>query len=56
MSEQQPSMEVEGIVQKMFAALKAFIIFKWKKFVTTKTLPRAVKLSNWGRRTFPNAL
>ena len=31
----------------------AFIILKWKKFVTTKTLPRAgrlAKLSNWGRR------
>ena len=29
-------------------------ILKWKKFGTTKTLPRAgrlAKLSNWGRRT-----
>ena len=31
----------------------ASIILKWKKFGTTKTIPRAVhpaKLSNWGRR------
>ena len=31
----------------------ASIILKWKKFGTTKTLPRAgrlAKLSNWGRR------
>jgi hypothetical protein len=42
--------------QKMSAALKvakntvASIIIKWKKFGTTKTLPRAgctAKLSNW---------
>uniref|UniRef100_A0AAZ3QVG0 Sleeping Beauty transposase HTH domain-containing protein n=1 Tax=Oncorhynchus tshawytscha TaxID=74940 RepID=A0AAZ3QVG0_ONCTS len=45
--------------QKMSAALKvpkntvASIILKWKKFGTTKTLPRAgrpAKLSNRGRR------
>ena len=33
----------------------ASIILKWKKFWTTKTLPRAgrtAKLSNWGRRAF----
>ena len=45
--------------QKMSAALKvpkktmASIILKWKKFGTTKTLPRAgrpAKLSSWGRR------
>ena len=45
--------------QKMSAALKvpkntvASIILKWKKFGTTKTLPRAgrpANLSNWGRR------
>ena len=45
--------------QKMCAALKfskntvASIILKWKKFRTTKTLPRAgrsAKLSNQGRR------
>ena len=45
--------------QKTYAALKvpkntlAAIILKWKKFVTTKTLPRAgrpAKLSNRGRR------
>ena len=45
--------------QFFFAALKfpkntvASIILKWKKFGTTKTLPRAsrlAKLSNWGRR------
>ena len=44
---------------KMYAALKvlkntvASIILKWKKFGTTKTLPRAghpAKLSNQGRR------
>ena len=44
----------------MSAALKvpkitvAYIIFKWKKFGTTKTLPRAgrpARLSNWWRRT-----
>uniref|UniRef100_A0AAZ3RG47 Transposase Tc1-like domain-containing protein n=1 Tax=Oncorhynchus tshawytscha TaxID=74940 RepID=A0AAZ3RG47_ONCTS len=43
----------------MSAALKipkntvASIMLKWKKFGTTKTLPRAglpAKLSNWGRR------
>ena len=43
----------------MSAALKvlnntvASIILKWKKFGTTKTLPRAGRpaiLSNWGRR------
>ena len=43
----------------MSAALKvrkntvAFIVLKWKKLGTTKTLPRAgrlAKLSNWGRR------
>jgi hypothetical protein len=31
----------------------ASVIFKWKKFETTKTLPRAgrpAKLNNWGRR------
>ena len=45
--------------QKNSAALKvskntvASIILKWKKFGTTKTIPRAgcpAKLSNWGRR------
>ena len=45
--------------QKMSLALKvpkntvASIILKWKKFGTTKTLPKAgrpAKLSNWGRR------
>ena len=45
--------------QNISAALKvpkntvASIILKWKKFGTTKTLPRAgrpVKLRNWGRR------
>ena len=43
--------------QKISAALKlskntvASVILKWKKFGTTKTLPRAgppAKLSNWG--------
>jgi hypothetical protein len=28
----------------------ASIILKWKKFETTKTLPRAVRQRNWGRR------
>ena len=43
--------------QKMSAALKvpkntvASIILKWKKFGTTKTLPRAAKLSNRRRRS-----
>jgi hypothetical protein len=43
--------------QKMSAALKvpkntvASIILKWKKFETTKTLPKLIpKLSNQGRR------
>jgi hypothetical protein len=49
----------------MSAALKvpkntvAFIILKWKRFGTTKTLPRAsrlTKLSNLGRRTISAAL
>ena len=77
MSEQKPSLEVEGIAselrdrigsrhrsgevyQNISAAQKvpknrvASIIFKWNKFGTTKTLPRAgclAKLSNQGRRT-----
>ena len=47
------------IWRKMSAALKvpkntvASIILKWKRFETTKTLPRGghpAKLSNWGRR------
>ena len=47
--------------QKTCAALKvpkntvAYIILKWKKFGTTKTLPRAgrpAKLNNRGRRAF----
>jgi hypothetical protein len=73
MSEQKPSLEVEGIVrdrivsrhrfrdgyQNIPAALKvpqntvASIILKWKKFGTTKTLPRAGRpstLSNQRRR------
>ena len=46
--------------QKMSATLKvpkntvASIFLKWKKFGTTKSLPRAgrqAKLSNWGRRS-----
>ena len=58
---QKPSNEVEGIVhrsprQDCVEAQKivASIILKWKKFGTTKTLPRAgglAKLSNGGRRT-----
>ncbi|KAG2469917.1 TCB1 transposase, partial [Polypterus senegalus] len=48
-----------GIYRKMSAALKvpmskvASIIHKWKKFETTRTLPRPgwqSKLSDWGRR------
>ena len=67
MSEQKPSYEVEGIVRRtprqdcveaQIWGLKvpkntvASIILKWKKFRTTKTLPRAgrpAKLSNQGR-------
>jgi hypothetical protein len=65
-SEQKPSHEVEGIVcrsgegyQNISAALKlpkdtvASTILQWKKFGTTKSLPRAGhpdKLSNRGRR------
>ena len=51
--------QIWGRVPKMSAALKVpmntvdSIILKWKKFRTTKTLPRAghlAKLSNRGRR------
>ena len=55
---------VEGQIwaryQNIYAALKvpknpvAAIILKWKKFATTKTLPRAGRLAilnNWGRRS-----
>ena len=67
MSEEKPSYGVEGIVRRaprqdcveyesISAALKVpktSIILKWKKFGTTKTLPRAgrpAKLSNRVRR------
>ena len=51
---------VEGY-QKMYEALEvpkntlASVILKWKKFGTTKNLPRAghlPKLNNWGRSAF----
>ena len=51
--------QILGKVWKVSAALNvpkntvASIILKWKKFVITKTHPRAgcpAKLSNWGRR------
>ena len=70
MSLQKPSHEVEGIVRRAQrqdcvegqiwgrvpknVCTVASIILKWKRFGTTKTLPRAgrpVKLSNRGRRS-----
>src|SRR4029434_5141619 len=68
MSEKTPSHGVKGIISrhrsgegygKISAALQvpksivATIIHKWKKFRTTKNLPRPdspAKLRNWGRR------
>ncbi|CDQ72581.1 unnamed protein product [Oncorhynchus mykiss] len=58
MPEQKPSHEAQiwGRVPNISAALKApkntmaFIIFKWKKFGTTKTLPRAGRLAKLSNR------
>ena len=51
--------QIWGMVPKHFCSIEgpslieSIILIKWKKFGTTKTLPRAgrpAKLSNWGRR------